>query len=87
MEKATALELRNSLGKILKKLNKTSQPIVIERNSKPAAVLISLEDYKKRFVDKEADDKRKLMIQEILNNQLELPKNKTSLDLIREIRK
>ncbi len=87
MIKTNALQLRQSLGAVLKKLQSTKQPILVEKNSKPAAVLITLEDYQKRFVDKEADEKRKELIQRIKQLRVALPEQKTSIDFIRELRK
>lgn len=87
MIKANALQLRQSLGSILKKLKAGGQPILIERNSKPAAVLITLEDYQKRFVDREADEKRKRLVARIKELRSELPENTKSIDLIRDLRK
>ncbi len=86
MEKTNALKLRQSLGAILKKLQKNGEPILIEKGREPAAVLITLEDYKKRFVDKEADSLREQLVEKILNAKIELPKGKSSLDLIKELR-
>lgn len=86
MQKTNALNLRQSLGSILKKLAKTGEPILIERNREPAAVLISLEDYKTRFVDREADRNRHEMIEELKRTKMTLPPGKTSVDLIRELR-
>lgn len=85
--KTNALQLRQSLGSILKKLQSGKGPILIERNSKPAAVLITLEDYQKRFVDREADEKRKKLVLRIQELRADLPPDKSSLDLIRELRK
>lgn len=87
MEKTNALKLRQSLGSVLRQLNKTKKPILVEKNSKPAAVLITLEDYQKRFVDREADDKRKELVLRIKKMATELPKNVTSTDLLIELRK
>jgi len=86
MKKTNALELRQSFGAVLKKLEKTGEPILIEKNRQPAAVLISLDDYQKRFVDYEADAQRELMLERIKNAQIKLPAGKTSLDIIRELR-
>ncbi|PWU13642.1 MAG: hypothetical protein C5B49_14260 [Bdellovibrio sp.] len=87
MVKTNALQLRQSLGSILKKLQAGKGPILIERNSKPAAVLITLEDYQKRFVDREADEKRKELVSRIKQLRTDLPSELKSIDLIREIRK
>jgi len=84
MKSVNALKLRQQLGSIIRSLQETGKPVLIERNSKPAAVLISLEDYQKRFVDREADEKRKEMVAVLLRTRLRLPVGKTSLDLVRE---
>jgi prevent-host-death family protein len=84
MNSVNALKLRQKLGSIIRSLQETGKPVLIERNSKPAAVLISLEDYQKRFVDREADEKRKEMVAVLLRTRLRLPAGKTSLDLVRE---
>ena len=78
--------MRQNLGKVLKKLGTIGKPVLVEKNRKPAAVLISLEDYHKRFVDAEADHQREELVQNIKTAQIRLPKGKTSLDIIREIR-
>lgn len=86
MFKTNALKMRQNLGKVLRKLQATGKPVLIERNRKPAAVLISLDDYNKRFVDVEADLQRELLVQKIQGANIRLPQGKTSLDIIREIR-
>lgn len=86
MKKTNALQMRQSLGKVLKRLKATGEPILVEQDRKPAAVLISLEDFQKRFVDRVADRNRKELVERIKRAKIKLPAGKTSLDLIREIR-
>ena len=86
METVNALELRQSLGRVLQRLKKTGQPILLEKHRKPAAVIISLEDYRKRFVDVEADRLRNEMVERIKRAELQTPKGVSSLDLLREVR-
>lgn len=86
MIKTNALEIRNNFGSILKKMSKTGESVLIEKNRKPAAVLISLEDYQKRFVDREADSMRKELVQKIKASKLKLPKGTSSLNILRELR-
>lgn len=86
MLKTNALKLRQSLGILLRKIEKTGEPILIERNRHPAAVLISLDDYQKRFVDHEADQQRKDMVARIKSAKGKPPTGKTALELIREMR-
>ncbi len=47
-----ALQLRQSLGKALVELQKAGGPVLIEKGRRPAAFLISLQDYEERFADK-----------------------------------
>ena len=86
MQKANALQLRQNMGEIVRRLLGTGEPILLEKDRKPVAVLISLEDYKKRFVDVDADITRREMIQEIKNARVRLQKGTTTLDLIRTLR-
>lgn len=86
MEKVSALQLRQSLGKTLAKMKKTGEPILLEKGRRPVAVLISLEDFQKRFVDFEADQRRRELVEKIRAAKLPLPEGKSSLDLIRETR-
>lgn len=86
MEKTNALALRQNLGAIVKRLLKSGKPILVERGRQPVAVLITVDDYKKRFVDVEADSERSKIVERISTAKLKLPANLSSLDLIREIR-
>ena len=86
MKKTNALELRQNMGKIVKELQATGEPILIEKGREPVAVMITLEDYQKRFVDRVADEKRKEIVRRIEAAKIKLPKGKTSLGLIRDLR-
>lgn len=86
MKKTNALQMRQSLGKVLKRLKSTGEPILVEQGREPAAVLISLEDFQRRFVDLEADRKRKELVERIKQARIKLPAGKSTLDIIHEIR-
>lgn len=86
MEKVNALELRQSLGRLLQRLEKDGRPILLEKDRKPAAVIISLEDYRKRFVDVDADERRREMVERIKRAKLRAPKGASALDLLRDVR-
>ena len=86
METVNALQLRQSLGRVLRRLEKTGRPILLEKDRKPAAVIISLDDYRTRFVDVEADRLRAEMVERIKQAELRTPKGVSSLDLLREMR-
>ena len=86
MQKTNALKLRQNLGAMIKRLKKTGEPILLEKNREPAAVIISIEDYQKRFADRDADEKREALVEKIKRANIKLPAGKTSLDLIHELR-
>ena len=58
MESVSARELRQSLGRVLDQLERGAGPVIVRRRRRPAAVLVSLEDYRERFVGWEAADGR-----------------------------
>jgi prevent-host-death family protein len=87
MKTTNALKLRQSLGKILKQLAKDGEPIIVEKDRKPAAVLIAIEDFQRRFADREADAAREAIVARIKGYQFKLPSGKSSLDLLHEGRK
>lgn len=81
-----ALKLRQNLGSVLDRLKRTGEPILLERAGAPVGVIIPLAEYQKRFVDVEADAKRRELVQRIKEARIKLPKGKTSLALLRELR-
>jgi len=65
MKKVNALELRQSLGKVLAQLERNGEPIVVEKGRKPVAALISLKDYHERFAEKAAREERDKLFEEM----------------------
>lgn len=86
MQKINALELRQSLSKVMQKLKRSGEPILLEKGRRPAAVLISLEDFKRRFAEKEADERRREVQRRILGLSRKSAVRKNSEALIRELR-
>jgi prevent-host-death family protein len=86
MKSVNALELRQSLGKVLRTLERDGGPILVERARRPSAVLISLKDYNERFVDRTADEERQAIVRQIEQIHLRAPRGRTSLDLLRALR-
>jgi prevent-host-death family protein len=66
MQTTNAIEVRRSLGKVLRRLARGGEPILVERNGKPAAVLISLLEFRQRFADVDAAEDRQRLIEEVL---------------------
>lgn len=65
MRRVNALELRQSLGKVVAALQRNGEPIILEKGRRPVAVLISLRDFQERFVEKAAAEARAQVLQEM----------------------
>ena len=65
MKKVNALQLRQSMGKVLAGLQRTGEPILLEKGRKPVGVIVSIKDFQERFVEKAATDERNRVIQEM----------------------
>lgn len=86
MKKTNALQLRQNLGAIIDQMLQHGEPVLVEKGRRPVAVLISIEEYRKRFVDVDADLQRRELVEKIRTAGIKLPPGKSSLDIVREIR-
>jgi len=86
MKSVNALELRQSLGKVLSYLEEDGAPIMVYRRRKPAAALISLKDYRERFVDRAADESRREIVRRIRKLRFGGSGEANTLDLLRGLR-
>lgn len=86
MHKVNALQMRQNMGAVIHELQRTGEPCLVEKGRVPVAVLISLADYRKRFVDIEADLERRKIIDEIKACQIKLPDGVSSLSLLQDLR-
>ena len=86
MKTVNALELRQSLGKVLDRLEHDGGPILVCRRRTPAAALVSIKDYRERFVDREADERRREVVARLRGLKFESPRSGTTLDILRELR-
>ncbi len=86
MEEVNALKLRNNLGEILDRLKDKGEPILISKGRKIRAVLVTPEQFERRFLDWQAEEQRK----RFLNNVAQLKKKKKgrlgSLTVLRQLR-
>lgn len=86
MKSVNALELRQSLGKVVASLLRTGEPILLEKGRKPVAVLISLRDFHERFVERDAAEARSALLEEM--NRLARPSvdRAPAIDILRNLR-
>ena len=86
METVNALELRQSLGKVLKQLERRGEPILVCRRRTPVAALVSLKDYRERFADRDADAQRREVVARLKQLKFRSPAAGTTLDVLRDLR-
>ena len=86
MKKVNALELRQSLGKVLAALEKHGEPILLERGRKPVGVIVSLQDFQQRFVEKSASAARQKLFDEIDALATRSHDPRPAVEILRELR-
>jgi prevent-host-death family protein len=65
MRNVNALDVRNRLGAILDDLERTGEPVIVNKGRRPRAVLISVEDFQKRFVDRQTEERRRALVDRV----------------------
>ena len=76
MRTTNALDVRRSLGKVLSSLERSGEPILVERAGEPVAVLISIDDFRERFADGVATEEREALVAEILAHRQRAPRRR-----------
>jgi prevent-host-death family protein len=86
MKRVNALALRQSLGKVIASLERTGEPILLEKGRRPVAVLISLRDFEERFVEKAATEARERILEEIDRLARSSIDRTPAVEVLRELR-
>ncbi len=86
MKTVNALEIRNHLGSVLEELEKSREPILISKGRQVRAALITIDDFKKRFIDRQAEEERERLLNKIHNLEKERIVARESIDILRDIR-
>jgi PHD/YefM family antitoxin component YafN of YafNO toxin-antitoxin module len=86
MKTVNALKIRNHLGEVLEELNKTGKPILVSKGRKIQAVLITPEQFKRRFLDYQAEQEKRRLLETIKRLRTKRLGTKNSLEVLRELR-
>jgi PHD/YefM family antitoxin component YafN of YafNO toxin-antitoxin module len=86
MRQVNALKIRNNLGEVLDMLDADGEPIMISKGRKIAAVLITLEQYQRRFLDHQAEEKKRKMLERLAEMKANRIGSRNSLAVLRELR-
>jgi PHD/YefM family antitoxin component YafN of YafNO toxin-antitoxin module len=69
MRTVNAAELRQSLGRLVRNLERKGEPILLKLGSRPVGVIVSLRDFEERFAFRAAREKRRKLVEEILQDR------------------
>ena len=86
MEEVNALKIRNNLGEILDRLNKYGEPILISKNRKIQAVMITPEQFERRFLDWQTQEERSRFLASLKLLKKSRQGNLTTLAVLRKLR-
>ena len=86
MEEVNALKVRNNLGEILDRLSETGEPILISKGRKIRAVLVTPEEFEKRFLEVRAEEEKKRLLQSIKSLRKKKKTPGESVEILRQMR-
>ena len=86
MKTVNALKVRNNFGEVLEMLNKTGEPILISKARQVRAVLITPDQFQKRFLDYQAEEHKKQLIETIEGLKVDSLDAKSSVEVLRKLR-
>jgi len=86
MEEVNALKVRNNLGEILDRLNDSGEPIYISKGRKIRAVLVTPEQFEKRFLDWRVKEEKKRLLDAVKGMRKGKKGKLSSLSVLRQIR-
>jgi prevent-host-death family protein len=86
MRTVNALEIKNRLGAVLDDLDRTGEPIILSKGRRPRAVLITVEDFNRRFLDRQTEDRRRDLLARVRAARMPGIGAEDSLGVLRELR-
>jgi len=86
MKTVNALTVRNKLGEVLETLTRTGEPILVSKGRRVRAVLITPDDFQKRFLDVQAAEAKERLLQSIKGARKGKVVQRSSLEMLRELR-
>ncbi|MCX5821295.1 MAG: type II toxin-antitoxin system Phd/YefM family antitoxin [Deltaproteobacteria bacterium] len=86
MKTVNALKVRNQLGEILDGLEETGEPVLISKGRRVRAVLITPEQFERRFLDYQVEEKKQKLMEKIASLRDRRIGEKESLEVLRDLR-
>ena len=86
MNAVSALDVRNNLGRILDELDSTGDPVVINKGRTARAVLISLDDFERRFIEYQAQERRRELVERVRRMRAPAASGVGTVEMLRRLR-
>ena len=86
MKTVNALKIRNHLGEVLDSLTTTGEPIFISKGREVKAVLITPEQFQRRFLDYQSEERKNQLMAIIEGLKADKIEGRDSIEVLREIR-
>ncbi|RME21213.1 MAG: type II toxin-antitoxin system Phd/YefM family antitoxin [Deltaproteobacteria bacterium] len=86
MKRVNALDIRNRLGAVLDELERNREPILVSKGRRIRAVLITPEDFERRFLDHLTREKVREQLERIEGVRARRISDRTSLEILRGLR-
>ncbi len=86
MKTVNALQVRNRLGEILNIMEETGEPVLISKGRKIKAVLITPEQFERRFLDYQAEEKKAMLLSMVKKLRERRLHDRDSVAILRETR-
>jgi len=86
MEEVNALKIRNNLGEILDRLNDKGEPIFISKGRKIRAVLVTPEQFERRFLDWQVKEEKRRLLDAIKGLRKRKKESPSSITVLRQLR-
>jgi len=65
MKEVTAVELRQAMGKVARRLARTGEPLLLTLDNEPVGVIISVKDFQERCALLDAAERRRVLLEDI----------------------
>jgi PHD/YefM family antitoxin component YafN of YafNO toxin-antitoxin module len=86
MKTVNALQMRNHFGQVLQELEENREPILLSKGKRVRAALITIEDFQRRFLDRQAEEERERWHQGLQKLRAGRIGGRSSLEVLRELR-
>jgi prevent-host-death family protein len=86
MKTVNALTIRNKFGEVLSYLEETHEPVLVTKGKKLKAALVPIDDFKTRFLDKQAEEEREKLLERIRGVRKPGLENIDSVVALRQLR-